>query len=137
MSREVVHEIYKICPEDLDDYVKDGNANCALEVFVKNVFQKVLAKRKHALCWRITGECPTHAPATIAPGVNRNVIARTKPNPNPIPYPILNLKVNHYEDVKPFLPEILSPEQLSLEQMSDHRMKWLCGCLRNLPDVVK
>ena len=56
--------------------------------------------------------------------VNRNVIAKTKPNPNPnpnpIPYPILSLKVNHYEDVKPFLLEILSPEQLSSEQMSDH-----------------
>ena len=41
----------------------------------------------------------SNALATIAPGVNRNVIARTKPNPNPnlITYPILNLKVNHYK----------------------------------------
>ena len=65
-------------------------------------------------------EFPIHAPANCS-GVNRNVIARTKPNPNPIPYPILNLKVNHYEDVKPFLTEILSLEQLSPEQMSDHQ----------------
>ena len=36
-------------------------------------------------------ECPTHAPATIAPGVNRNVIARTKPNHNPNPNNILRL----------------------------------------------
>ena len=57
--------------------------------------------------------------------VNLNVIARTKPNPYPIPYPILNLKVNHYQDVKPFLPEILSLEQLSHEQMSDHRRKYM------------
>ena len=32
------------------------------------------------------------------------------PNSNSIPYSILNLKVNHYEDGKPFLPEILSPQ---------------------------
>ena len=60
----------------------------------------------------------SNALATIAPGVNRNVIARTKPNPNPnpnpnpFPYPILNLKVNHYEYIKPFLQEMLSPEQM-------------------------
>lgn len=54
----------------------------------------------------VLSKCPTHAPLTIALGVNHNVIARTKssPNPNPIPYPILNLKVNHYHNVKPFLP---------------------------------
>ena len=57
--------------------------------------------------------------------VNHNVIARTKPkpnpNPNPIPYPTLNLKVNHYEDVKPFLPEIIvTGAILSPGQMSDH-----------------
>ena len=44
-----------------------------------------------------------------------NVIARTKPNPNPnpIPYTILNLKLNHYWDLKPYLLEVFSPEQMS------------------------
>ena len=68
----------------------------------------------------------TRAPATIAPGVKRKVIAGTKPNPNPNPnpipnYPIMKLKVNHYEDVKPFLSEISSLEQLPPEQMSHYQ----------------
>ena len=72
-------------------------------------------------------ECTTFAPATIiAPVVNLNVKynPNSNPNPNPNPnlnsYPTLNYKPNHLPQSNSLLSEI-SQEQLSLEQMSDHR----------------
>ena len=54
----------------------------------------------------------------------------TNPNPNPnpnpdlYPYPTLNQKPNHYPHSHSLSLEISSQEQLSPEQMSDHR--WFC-----------
>ena len=56
-----------------------------------------------------TVECPTFALAKIALIVKANVIAKTKPKPNPI----LILKLDQYQDLTSLLPKIFSLEQLS------------------------
>ena len=70
------------------------------------------------------------APATIAPVVNPNVKRNRNPDPNPNPNPNPNLipytiprtkKPNHHPHSYSLLSEISSQEQLSPEQMSDHR----------------
>ena len=64
-------------------------------------------------------ECPTFAPATIAPVIDANVKRNPNPNPNPKPnlnpYHTLNQKPNHYPHSNSLLFEISSPEQLSPE----------------------
>ena len=63
-------------------------------------------------------ECPTFAPATIAPVINVSVKRNPNPNPNPNPKPNLNScptpnqKLNHYPHSNSLLSEISSPEQL-------------------------
>ena len=53
--------------------------------------------------------------------VKRNPNPNPKPKPNINPYPTPNHKPNHYPHSNSFLSEISSLEQLSPEQMSDHR----------------
>ena len=69
-----------------------------------------------------------NAHATIAPVVNPNVKRSPNPNPNPNanpylnPYPTPNLKKpNDHPHSNSLHPEISSQEQLSQEQISDHR----------------
>ena len=68
-------------------------------------------------------ECPTFAPATIAPAVHPNVEHNPNPNPNPNlnTYPTPNLKPNHHPHSNSLLSEISSQEQLSPAQMLDHQ----------------
>ena len=53
--------------------------------------------------------------------VKHNPNPNFNPNPNLNPYPILNQKPNHYPHSNSLLSEISWQEQLSPEQMSDHR----------------
>ena len=73
-------------------------------------------------------ERTTFAPATIiVPMIYTNVKRNPNPklnpnlNPNINPYPTPNQKPNHYPHSKILLSEISSSDQLSPEQMSDHR----------------